>query len=223
MINLLNLNKIFLSKLLLNVCLPSLKSVSALSPVLPAATPQPSCRVGFAAIHLLSWMLFLWFLSSASERWRMGATEFHLTSVHIWKLHCFVSTVEIKIIRKRVRKHIRNASENTVRSTNYLFLAYKLREKKHVSLPLFLSALSHVRKAKWDIKKWVTTLFTLSLFYISVRGRRNRPETLPDHQFDTGIRSTNTKHWLGGSPQVRGLSVLGGNRTHSAPWKRKLQ
>lgn len=38
-----------------------------------------------------------------------------------------------------------------------------------------------------------------------------------------GIRRTNTKHWLGASTQVRGLSVLGGNRAHPAAWKRKLQ
>lgn len=53
-----------------------------------------------------------------------------------------------KNYQKSVRKHIRNTSEDTVRSTNYLFLACKPCEKKHVSLPLFLSALSHAHKAK---------------------------------------------------------------------------
>lgn len=54
MINLLNLNKILLSKLLLNVCLPSLMSVSVLSPVPPAATPSPALLLCWFCCHSLS-------------------------------------------------------------------------------------------------------------------------------------------------------------------------
>lgn len=66
------------------------------------------------------------------------------------------------------KKHIRrvqgNISQNTVRINSCILLICKFYEKKHINLPLFVSAFSHAYKAYWDIKNWVTTLFTFSIF-----------------------------------------------------------
>lgn len=184
-----------------------------------------SCCVGFPIIHFFSWILFLSDFCLLHQRDGKGDNRIlpHICTHMEATLVCFHNAE--KYSQKSVRKHIRNTTENTMRSNNYCVLVSKIREKKHFSLPLFLSAFSNVHKAKWDNKKWVITLLTFILFYISVRGRTNGLEIIPDHQLNTGIRSTSTKHWLGARPQVPRweVSVSLGEIKHTQQLKRKLQ